>query len=68
MKKITFDKLLFIPAILLLAAIGLALSCGGGKEEPGQETGPVTLTYWQTYNDDENALFAGFQETVENGP
>ncbi len=57
MKKITFDKHLFIPAIFLLAAIGLALSCGGGKDS-GDETGPITLTYWQTYNDDENALFA----------
>ena len=36
---------------LLLAALFIA--CGGGQKEEG----PLTLTIWQTYNDQENALF-----------
>ena len=41
--------------ILLVALIlaALSLSCGGGQKEEG----PVTLTIWQTYNDEESALF-----------
>jgi len=56
-----------IPAIFLFAAIGLALSCGGGREDAGQDAGPVTLTYWQTYNDDENALFAELAQEYQAG-
>jgi multiple sugar transport system substrate-binding protein len=43
----------------------LCLSCGGGKKDAGEETGPVTLTYWQTYNDDENALFSKLAEEYQ---
>jgi len=52
-----FLKPLFLPVLFLCAVIATALSCGGGQKDAGEETGPVTLTYWQTYNDDENALF-----------
>ena len=49
--KFTICNLKFAISLFLIAA--LLLSCGGGKKEEG----PVTLTIWQTYNDEENALF-----------
>jgi len=60
-----FDRSRLIPVLFLCAAIAAALSCGGGQKETGEETGPVTLTYWQTYNDDENALFAELIEEYQ---
>ncbi len=51
--NLQFDMSYLVLSILLFTAIGMTLSCGGGKED----TGHITLTYWQTYNDDENALF-----------
>lgn len=49
--NLQFTMTLFI---LLTLAIGIfLLSCGGGQKEEG----PVPLTIWQTYNDEENALF-----------
>jgi len=38
----------------MLFCLALLLSCGGSKEDSGL----TTLTIWQTYNDDESALFA----------
>jgi multiple sugar transport system substrate-binding protein len=51
-------------SILYFLVLFLVLSCGGGKDA-GEETGPVTLTYWQTYNDDENALFTELVEEYQ---
>jgi len=59
-----FPKPLFLPILLLCAAIAVVLSCGGGKDA-GEQAGPVTLTYWQTYNDDENALFGELAEEYQ---
>jgi len=65
MTHFTFDRSCLVVALLLCAAVGAALSCGGGQKDAGEGTGPVTLTYWQTYNDDENALFAELVEEYQ---
>jgi multiple sugar transport system substrate-binding protein len=49
--NLQFEMNLFLLATLILAT--LSLSCGGGQKDNGS----VTLTIWQTYNDEENALF-----------
>jgi multiple sugar transport system substrate-binding protein len=64
MTHFIFDRNYLLLTLLLCAAAGTILSCGGG-EEKAEQTGPVTLTYWQTYNDDENTLFAELVEEYQ---
>ena len=53
-KICNFQFALSLFMLVIIFSSILILSCGGQKEDAGQ----TTLTYWQTYNDDENALFA----------
>ena len=53
MRNLKFEICNLQFAMSLFLIIALLLSCGGDQKEDG----PLTLTIWQTYNDEENALF-----------
>jgi arabinogalactan oligomer / maltooligosaccharide transport system substrate-binding protein len=58
--------------LVALAVLLIAASCGGQEDEPEadsgaqeEQEGPVTLTFWQTMNEEETATLQGIVDAFE---